>query len=321
MPAHLVACDGDLAVEGDAVAEAARRLVAERRLFWLDLEHPTRDELAILRDPFAFHPLSIEDSESFGQRPKLEEYSGYVFAVVFGWSPDEDGLVEVHCFIGARYVVTVRRDPAPALETLKEALRASPSPPRSPAMLFHHICDRLVDSFFPELDGIEDRIDEVEERVSERARDPDLREIIAMRRTLSTFRRVLAPQRTVLATVVADASPVPALSDDERDYFRDVQDHLARLGERVDLLHERLASAREVYQSTLSNRLNEVIRQLTIISTVFLPLTFLTGFFGQNFGWLVAHVDTGAAFAGLGIGLEVVAALFLLLLFRRRGWL
>ncbi|HLM34094.1 MAG TPA: CorA family divalent cation transporter, partial [Gaiellaceae bacterium] len=150
---------------------------------------PDRSDFEILRDAFEFHPLAIEDSEHFGQRAKLEPYGDYVFLVVYGWSPDDDGLVEVHCFYSERFLVTVHRDVAPALDELKQHCAAHHIDVRDPALTLHRVVDGLVDSFFPALSGFDDELDELEEEFLARPGDEPLRKLFAMKRRLVMLRR------------------------------------------------------------------------------------------------------------------------------------
>ena len=193
-PTNLVACSAahGLRLERDHV----RALLAAGEFFWLDVHDPAASDLEILREEFDFHPLSLEDSWRFGQRPKIDEYDGYVFLVVFGASSsdDRDGLVEVHCFYSNHFLVTVRRDEAPSIEALLERSIKRDAPVDDPARLMHAVVDGLVDSFFPRLEVIDDRIDALEDEIFRDAGDPELQEIFAMKRALVTMRKVIAPR-------------------------------------------------------------------------------------------------------------------------------
>ncbi len=298
-------------------------LVADRVFFWLDVHAPEAADLEILRDELGFHPLSLEDSWRFGQRPKIDAYDGYVFLVVFGASSeqDEDGLVEVHCFYSDRYLITLHRDDAPSLTALRERYVKREAPVDDPARLLHGVVDGLVDSFFPRLEVIDDRVDSLEDEIFRNAGDPELQEIFAMKRALVTMRKVIAPQRDLFASITAGVEAFPGMTDEDQRYFRDVYDHLIRIGDMVDTYRDLLTGAMDVYLSTVSNRLNTVMKQLAIIATVFMPLTFLTGFFGQNLGWLVAHSTGLGHFLVFGLGLELMTLAIVLGFFWRRGWL
>jgi magnesium transporter len=290
--------------------------------FWLDLHAPGADELVLLRDVFRFHPLAVEDSEHFGQRPKLEDYGDFVFIVLYGAAPapDEDRLVEVHCFYSAAYLVTVRKDESPACHAVRKRYERPGAAPERPAVVLYRLLDALVDSFFPALADVDDTLERLETQLLERPDGTSLPNVLALRRRLAHLRGVVAPQRQLAGQLAAGLLDLPALDDDGRRYFRDVHDHLIRIGEQIDVQRDLLTGALDVYLSSSSNRLNEVVKQLTLIATIFLPLTFVTGFFGQNFGWMVDHVGGWPQFVVLGIGLEVLAAAGLLVLFRRRGW-
>jgi magnesium transporter len=276
-----------------------------------------------LRDVFDFHPLAVEDSEHFGQRAKIEDYDDVVFLVFYGAAPapDEDLPVEVHCFYSARFLVTVRRDEAPALDGLVREYELGRLKLGKPIGLLHKVLDGLVDSFFPVLDDYDDRIEQIESSFVAHPDEAQLHELFAMRRTLATLRRAVAPQREVLLAVLSGTAPLPGITDEAERRLRDVYDHLARLDEGIDRYRDVLAGAVDLYVSLASNRANAVMKQLTVIAGVFLPLSFVVGFFGQNFGWLVDHVGGWTAFVGLGIGVEVVALVGLVVVFRRRGWL
>jgi magnesium transporter len=142
-----------------------------------------------------------------------------------------------------------------------------------------------------------------------------------LKRHLLAMRRVIGPMRDIFSTRLDALEQLPGLERGSRNYFRDIWDHLTRIAEQIDSYRDVLSSAMDVYLSSVSNRTNDVMKQLTIIATVFLPLTFITGFFGQNFGWLVQRIDTLAAFWGLGVGALVVSCAILFGFFRRRGWL
>jgi magnesium transporter len=177
-----------------------------------------------------------------------------------------------------------------------------------------------VDEFFPVLEQLDDRLDLIEEHMFASPKPEHLEDIFAMKRRLVGLRRVVAPQRDLVARIVGGGVELPGMTSDTERYFRDVYDHLVRLSEAIDGNHEMMNAAIGAYLSTASNRLNVATKQLTVIATIFLPLTFVTGFFGQNFGWMVDHVDSWEMFVALGLGLEVVTLVALLALFRLRGW-
>jgi magnesium transporter len=301
--------------------ENVEGLLASGSFFWLDLDRPNRHDFEVLRDVFNFHPLAIEDSEHFDQRAKVDDYDDFLFFVVYGAGVDEDRLVEVHCFYSDRWLVTVHRDDCPAFAEIRLRSQKRNGATDRPSMLLYRIIDGLVDSFFPVLAAFDDRIDELENNIFLQANDAQLQEIFRMKRLLVGMRKAVTPQRDSFASLSGDLAQLPGLADDDAHYFRDIYDHLIRISDLIDSYRDLLTGAMDVYLSTVSNRLNSVMKQLTIIATVFLPLTFITGFFGQNFGWMVGHIGSWPLFLGLGVGIELLTLLTLLALFRRRRWL
>jgi magnesium transporter len=187
-------------------------------------------------------------------------------------------------------------------------------------LLLYRVVDGLVDSFFPSLAAFDDRIDDLEDAIFLSASDEQLQEIFQMKRQLVEMRKILTPQRDAFASLMGSVAELPGLAERDEHYFRDVHDHLIRISDLIDSYRDLLTGAMDVYLSTVSNRLNAVMKQLTIIATIFLPLTFITGFFGQNFEWMVTKIHSWPMFLLLGVGSEIVALLALLAFFKRRGW-
>jgi magnesium transporter len=312
-----------LTASGSGLVDFDRKTVEELLsagdFFWLDLDNPTEGDFAILRDVFTFHPLAVEDSEQFDQRSKIDDYGDFVFIVIYGAGSD-DRLVEVHCFYSDRFLVTVHREGCPVLAEIRQRFGKRERAMEQPALLLYRVVDGLVDSFFPSLAAFDDRIDDLEDAIFLSAGDEQLQEIFQMKRRLVEMRKILTPQRDAFAGLMGRVAELPGLADQDEHYFRDVYDHLIRISDLIDSYRDLLTGAMDVYLSTVSNRLNAVMKQLTIIATVFLPLTFITGFFGQNFGWMATRIHSGPMFLVLGVGTEIVALLALLAFFRRRRW-
>jgi magnesium transporter len=300
--------------------ETAERLLAGGGFFWLDLDQPTAEDFQILRDVFKFHPLAIEDSEDFDQRAKLDDYDDFLFLVVYGAAPDDDRLVEVHCFYSERFLITVHHDDCPAFAEIRRRYRQREKEIEKPSLLLYRVVDGLVDSFFPILAAFDDRIDELEDAIFVKAGDEQLQGIFRMKRLLVGMRKAVSPQRDTFARLMGGIAELPGLAEEDERYFRDIYDHLIRISDLIDSYRDLLSGAMDVYLSTVSNRLNSVTKQLTVIATVFLPLSWLTGFFGQNFGFMVRHIGRWETFVGVGIGSELLVLAALLVFFKRRGW-
>lgn len=307
-------------LEREAVVEHVER----RRFFWLDLEDPSDEQLQQLAQTFDLHPLTYEDARTFNQRPKFEEYDSYVFLVAYGVDPGESSgealLREVHIIISGDYVVTIHRSRLQALEDLRERYRHQRV--RSEQFLVYKILDAIISTFFPVLTRIDDDIDEIEESVIAEPTEQILQRIFSLKRDLVAMRRVVTPQRDVFARDAERIAEVRGLKAGDRLYFRDIYDSLVRISELVDSYRDLLSGATDMYLSTVANRHGEINKQLTIIATIFLPLTFITGFFGQNFSFLVNHVlNTALAFILFGVGLLVLSTIGFLIFFRRKRWL
>jgi magnesium transporter len=315
---YVVHPDGSEQVRFDR--ETVEGLLAGGRFFWLDLDQPDAADFEILRDVFRFHPLAVEDSEHFDQRAKLDDYDDFIFIVVYGATPDGDQLVEVHCFYSERFLLTVHHDDCPAFAEIRRRYRDRDKAIDHPSLLLYRVVDGLVDSFFPILAAFDNRIDELEDQIFSRADDQQLQEIFGMKRLLVGMRKAVTPQRDAFASLMGRIAELPGLEDEDERYFRDIYDHLIRISDLIDSYRDLLTGAMDVYLSTVSNRLNSVMKQLTVIATIFLPLTFITGFFGQNFSWMVDHIGSLPAFLALGIGSEIVLVIVLLTYFKRRGW-
>jgi magnesium transporter len=304
--------------------EAIPQLLARDEYFWLDLDDPGDEQEGFLAETFKFHPLALEDLRKRGQRPKLEDFGDYVFLVYYGarekaGSEGEVELQEVHAFIGGGYIVTAHAGPVEALAEARKRLQAQP--PRSEQFVVYRVLDGLTDSFFPVLERLDDELETLDEEIFDDPSPAHLERITQLRRQLVELRRVATPQRDLLARGTDDILEIPGLEADSREYFRDVYDHAIRISEQIDAFRDLLSGSRDAYLSTVSNRLNQITTQLTVVATIFLPLSFLVGFFGQNFAWLVRNISSETDFLVFGIGSAVLSIVALLAWFRRSSFI
>jgi magnesium transporter len=302
-------------------AGLVREHLDKGEFFWLDIHGPKQVELDLLREPFGVHPLAIEDAMHFGQRPKLDTYEDFVYLVAYGAAPDRDGLVEVHCLLSQQWLVTVHHDDCPAFEDLRKAATQGRPPALEPAVALYRVVDALADSFFPEMAKLDDRIDQLENGVLRRPDEEQLQQVFALKRRLVGWRKVVTPERDLFARLLTGVAEIPGMTPDMERYYRDVYDHLIRISDLVDSYRDLLTGAMDVYLSTVSNRLNEVMKRLTIVATIFMPLTFIVGFFGQNFAWMVREITGFWPFFWLAVVSEVVVVVAMLIWFRRRQWI
>ncbi len=289
-------------------------------IVWVDIDNPQSDDLVTLRDEFQFHPLSLEDVTTPHERPKIEVFPTYYFLVVvsISWSKDNDRYVsqEVGIFAGKNYLVTVHKQPMPQLMHVLDQWQRNEHFMRSDVgTLLYMILDTLVDEYFPVIDAIADRVDELEDKVFENFDRSALEDIFQLKRDLLGMRRIIAPERDALNVLLRRDPPI--LPADASVYFQDIYDHLLRILDSVDTYRDLLSSALDAFLSVQSNQLNEIVRRLTIISVIFLPLTFITGFFGMNFPTAI-HWDNPVTFF-VAIALMIIAPVAMLLYFHARG--
>jgi len=291
---------------------------SDKEGFWLDIEAPDAGDYALLRRVFKVHPLTIEDIQEPNERPKLDEYTDYLFVILFTARLEGDDVhfIEHHLYYSKRVAITIHHEPQPELDELRERIHKSPELAKGkPGFLLYLIVDAIVDAIFPTLDRLDETLDQVQDIVIERPSVQVLRRVYDLKHTVIDLRRQLGAQRDLLQQLVARSTEYHG--NDIGIYYRDVYDHIVRQYEAADSLRDLLTGTMDVYLSTVSNRANATMKQLTVIASLFLPLTFLTGFFGMNFGFLVSHIGSTSAFA-LAVGLMGVATLIQLWIFRIR---
>jgi magnesium transporter len=286
---------------------------AEGGFVWLDVSAPTEDDLAWLARTYDFHPLAIEDCRHFNQRAKVEAYPGYLFLSLTAMTRRDSELVprEMEAFLGSDFLITVHREPLEALTYARQHWQAN----RHADFLLYLIADHITDAYFPLLDEIEDEIDALEDAVLESASQATLHRIFALKQQLVALRRVIAPMREVMNALASTRYNL--VSEHTALYFRDVYDHLVRLYDLIETSRDLLSNVLDAYLSIVSNRLNEVMKRLTLITTVFMPISFLVGFGGMNF----AHIpfDDVRAF-GVMLALLIVTPILMALWFWRSKW-
>jgi magnesium transporter len=304
-----------------SVSSVSSCLANAQEAFWLDIEAPDGDDYRLLEDTFHFHPLTIEDIQHQNQRPKLDTYEGYHFVVLFVAAFDgaDVSFREHHLYLAPRYLVTVHQEPEPAFEKLHERINASPAASlHSSGFLAYLVVDVLVDVAFSALTSLDEAVDQLQDEILVDASTAHLVNLQRLKHGVTELRRIFGAQRDMFQRLVSHS--LAQYDAETTAYYRDVYDHILRQSETVDSLRDLLTGAMDVYLSTVSNRLNLTMKALTVIASVFLPLTFLTGFFGMNFGWLVSRIDSPYAFA-IGLTVMLISIVFQLWLFRRRGWI
>jgi magnesium transporter len=317
-------CRGDLTEIDFDPARIDQALEDRDNLVWLDVAgSPEEIERSIptLRDEFGFHELALEDCIHPHQRPKIEQYDTYFFLVAYGTSAKGDELVkhEMAIFVGRNYLVTVRKDPAFDLgPVLKRWDAHSELAAEGGGYLLYILLDEVVDGYFDELDRYQDRTEDIEELVFGASDQTEAHShIFRLRKELVVFRRFISPLREVLDVIQRRTTDV--VTERLEPYYRDVYDHVLRATDFLDAIRDILSSALETNLVAVSNRLNEVMKNLSSWAAIILVPTLIAGIYGMNFrhmpelNWLF-----GYPFA---LGLMLTSGLILYRVFKRRGWL
>jgi magnesium transporter len=303
----------------------------EDGFIWMGLFEPGPEELALVQERFGLHDLAVEDAQTFHLRPKVEQYDeGDIYFVVLRTAryvedKEEVEFGEVSIFMSRRFVITVRQGVASDLHGARLRLESRPELLKEgTGAVLWAILDKVVDDYAPVVEGLEGDILDVESTVFSGAAAPTAR-IYSLRREASDFYRTVHPLLAPLEAM--ERGLYDQIGPELRHFFRDVNDHVKLVDEEVVAQRDLLAvilqanmAVISVEQTQISVRQNETTKQLTIIATIFLPLTFLTGFFGQNFGWLIHHINPFWAFAVYGLGSLVVSSAILYFWFRRRSY-
>lgn len=247
---------------------------------WVDVTSDRAAVLETLAKEFKLHPLLVEDALHEQSRPKFDSFSDGSFVSWLYVSGHEDGTLvttEFDAFIGSDYLITVHDGTLPQLgEVATELSRQRVS---GADWLLHAIIDRLVDSLLPYVDALSDELDDVEDHLLDRPSTSDLHQLYSIRRRLVRLHRIVAPEREVVRALARERSIV---SEDAFRYFQDVADHLVRVEDSIETYRDVGAAAMDIYLSAQNNRMNEIMKQLTVVATIFMPLTLISGIYGMN---------------------------------------
>lgn len=294
---------------------------ASGRLCFIDCIAPTADELALLQDRFGFHPMAIEDCAQYDARPKFEPYDDHLFVVIHSLRPEpEDPMVldarELHAFLASNYLVTVHDDPIECIDAVWRRLAQEPAlARRGTGFVYYLIADTATTAVFPWIEDLIDRTETAEDELRDTPNISALNDAYAIRRLLASIRRVVAPEREVFSALAKLEGPI--VGKKLAPFFRSVHEDVSRLTELVETAREHVSNLREAHMAANSQRTNAIVHRLTVLSAVFLPLTFLTGYFGQNFEALPFQSRSLFTFA---LALTVLTPTVMLIWFRRRGW-
>lgn len=292
-------------------------------VLWVDMAAPTADESRILSDTFKFHELAVEDSLSQAHHPKIEAYDGYLYLILHGidFEAAKHGFAthDTDFFLGPNYLVTIHDGKTRSAAKVRDICRRNEQAmAEGPAALLHRIVDAMVDNYLPEVEKLEDKLDDLEKEVFGRPRRSTVKRILELKRDVSSLRRVTLPQRDAVSRLARREFALVPPGVEYR--FRDVNDHLVRIADEALIFQDRVTGILEAHLSNVSNRLNEVMKVLTIITTLFMPLTLLTGMYGMNIP--LPHLPGGAGLQFWWLlGIMLALSVSMLLLFRRKDWL
>ena len=311
--------------EGFSVEELPELLKNTQDIIWVDMERPTEaEEHRVLLDIFQFHPLTVEDCHENRHYPKVEEFPGYIYLIVHGvradTSPDRFNTIELDAFLGSNYVITYHHDEFRSINNVKQQVRTSPvACQRGAAFLLHQILDQIVDYYSPVLDDFDLRIDKLESDIFnlKRPNNSILAEIMDLKRGVLRLRRISAKQKEVILRMSRGEFPV--INQQVLPFYRDIHDHIVRVTDLAESYRDLISGALDAYLSVVSNRLNEVMKVLTIFSAVMLPLTFIAGVYGMNFDYMPELSWHYGYFMVWGIMILVAGTM--LFLFWRAGWI
>jgi magnesium transporter len=291
---------------------------------WIDLTNPSPDELRqVLVDCFHFHELAVEDAQSALQFPKVESYGDYLYLIVHRL----DFTASQHCFtthdvdffLGPNYLVSIHTEDSRSIEQISQiAERNAIILGEGSTALLHRIVDAIVDDYVPEVDHLGERLDALEQKVFDSSSPQLAKEILNFKRDVSSLRRVIQPQRDVVGRLGRREFD---LIDEQIAYrFRDVYDHLVRIADEAMFFQDRITSLLDANLATVSNQLNSIMKILTVIATIFMPLTFITGLYGMNVD--LPHLGLGGtAMFWLLMGVMIAIVVAMIAYFRSRRWI
>jgi magnesium transporter len=291
-------------------------------VLWLDMVRPSHEELDLLRDKMHFHPLAIEDCVHASQRPKVDDYGSYSFIVLY--AVDQNNSLhasQIGIFLGPNYMVTVH---GTDLKPVDEVMAKSREDPRllqqGVDYILYRLLDESVDGYFPILNSIDEEVDVLEDEIMDSPSQRHLERIFSLKKDLVSLRKICAPQRDVVNILISREHSL--INQESVMYYRDIYDHLIRVYDMIENLRDILTNAMEIYLSMVSNRLGTIMRSMTVVATIFMPITFITSFFGMNVElvyFLKAH-NQGELFWWL-IGIMLFLSTSMIWFFRKKGWI
>jgi magnesium transporter len=305
--------------------EAIKALRARDEFFWIDLVSPDNATIDQLGELLELHPLALEDTREFGQRPKLDPYGHHLLLVFYTARATGDPQwpaepLELHVYLSGGFMVTVRRDECMAVDDLHKTLATEGT--EQEERIVYLLLDTLTDSYYPVIEALEARVDALEEAVLQRPRRAQLTTGYRLKQCVQQLFRLVSAQKDQFTAAREAIVGLEGLTTGSRPYLRDIGDHLMQIAGEFHRQLEDLNSLTQTYFNANSDRLNAVAARITVVGSIFVLWTVVTGFFGQNFGWLVNHIASKHAFVFYGVGALVTPTVIMLTLFwvKRHDW-
>jgi magnesium transporter len=290
------------------------------KLIWVDISNPSVNDLEVLRKRFKLHKLTIEDCFKEKSRIKAEEFMTYDFLVLRGIKHVKKRLkvYDLNFIIGKNYIISVHKGPVESFEKLKEKTeKLNDLVKKGPDFLLHNLIDTEVDNIFPVIEKIDEKVDKIEDKLFKVYDPGNINKLFTLKRQILAIRRHMSGQRDIVGMLAK--RNFPFISAKAEAYFRDIYDHMIRINEMIENTREVLSNALEINLTITSNRLNEIMKVLTVIATIMMPLTLITGIYGMNFKNMPELFwDYGYFFT---LGLMIVIGLVMLFYFYKKGWL
>ncbi|SFJ67213.1 magnesium/cobalt transporter CorA [Thermoflavimicrobium dichotomicum] len=284
--------------------------------YWVDFDDPTLEEASVLKEHFGFHPLAVEDCLHYLQRPKLDYYEDYRFFVLHAITDSRLKVEEVDLFVADRFVVSFHFANLEEIDSVRERLMQHPDLiAKGPGFIAYKIIDKLVDSYFPIIQDLEEKLARIESTTRRISTKVIIDQIYKIRSDLSKLRRSVVPMSELLYRVINSER---IIQSKDRVYFSDIHDHLIKLTHMIESIREITADIRDSYLSLNSYRMNRIMMTLTVITTIFMPLTFIAGVYGMNFEYMPELKWRYGYFIVLGIMFLIGSSLFLW--FKYKGW-
>ncbi|WP_053355610.1 magnesium/cobalt transporter CorA [Fictibacillus sp. FJAT-27399] len=285
--------------------------------YWVDFTHPGEEEIKLLSTLFHFHPLAIEDCLQFLQRPKLEYYQGYSFFVMHALDSHSLSAKEVDLFIGENFIVSFHFDELKELDSTWNYFQSVRDYSAiGPIEVGHKIMDKIVDTYFPIVQNIEDHLLDIENNYERGNKHSLIQQTFDVRGDLLKVRRSIFPMRDLMYRILESKRFM--ISEHKKAYFHDIYDHLIKLSEMIDSNREMTSDIRDNYISLNSYKMNNIMKTLTVITTIFMPLTFIAGIYGMNFRYMPELNWHNGYFIILGC--MTALGLSMYFWFRKKGW-